>query len=202
MGKREDERSAIATALHTANQVANHSVESGDRRIDESGGQRAGVVGSQCGSRVTRLGDTCRRTRPARLTARRPTTCGRYPRPEPQVCRCGWRGRIRTFDLLIQSQTTWIALASRSSSSARRLEPSESGSVRRTLPEESCAPPNSFVNQANSVCCAHCTTGRVRAPGTPTINGLLQLDRGPEREALIRTISQWNGPRPPPGVNG
>jgi hypothetical protein len=62
----------------------------------------------------------------------------------------GWRGRIRTFDLLIQSQTTWIGVASRSSNSARRLAPSESGSVRRTLPEESCELAKTQLNQAKS----------------------------------------------------
>jgi hypothetical protein len=48
-------------------------------------------------------------------------------------------------------QTTWMGLASRSSNSARRLAPSDSGSVRRTLPEESCALPSLPVDQANSM---------------------------------------------------
>jgi len=56
----------------------------------------------------------------------------------------GWRGRIRTFDLLIQSQTTRIGFVSRSSTqpgASRRPNPGVSGEhsrrVRRTLPEES-----------------------------------------------------------------
>jgi hypothetical protein len=87
--------------------------------------------------------------------------------PDTSTCRgVGWRGRIRTFDLLIHSQAIWVAFSSRSSNSARRPAPSESGSVRRTLPEESCALSNSFVNQANSWCCRNCTTaGGVGPPG-------------------------------------
>src|SRR4051794_37806659 len=74
----------------------------------------------------------------------------------------GWRGRIRTFDLLIQSQAPY-RLATRQWSARfhvhgpsyrpqnGRLAPSESGDVRRTSPEESCAPADSPGCQANYV---------------------------------------------------
>ena len=45
----------------------------------------------------------------------------------------GWRGRIRTFDLLIQRYTIRIVLASQCLCSVRRTGPSDLGSVRRTL---------------------------------------------------------------------
>ena len=69
-------------------------------------------------------------------------------------------GEPGTFDLLIQSQSGRRIRACQpifelSPASSRRLHP---GVSRRTLPEESCALPNSRVNQANSRRRADCTT--------------------------------------------
>ena len=116
--------------------------ESGAHRfgVAKSGAQGSGESGAQtmfiASCDEPRVGVQARHAAP------------RWCRPQHLAVRrgAGWRGRIRTFDLLIQSQTTRIGSASRSSNSGRRLAPSESGSVRRTLPEESCALPNSFVN--------------------------------------------------------
>ena len=90
--------------------------------------------------------------------------------------------------------------------SARRLAPSESGSVRRTLPEESCALQNSSVNQANSRCCADCTTGRRCGPPATSGRGRPCLCPCTEFDELGRAPGSGGGSRrrPPlsPGPTG
>jgi len=110
----------------------------------------------------------------------------------------GWRGRIRTFDLLIQSQTTWIGFASRSSNSARRLAPSESGSVRRTLPEESCELADSPVSQAKSPAQLDSTSEDLRSRERQSL--AMSIDIPSARATLVALFAgqvQLGGPATP-----
>jgi hypothetical protein len=132
-----------------------------------------------------------------------------------RCCGIGWRGRIRTFDLLIQSQTIRIGLASQSLCSDRRPTPSVLGSVRRTLLRESCALARSQKNQANSIVLDRFYSRRHRRrSSSPRHRGRFRLccRTGPNIDAPCPAV-RWSvvpnavgrvahSPRPPWTISG